>query len=74
MQEGQTSEARECRDRALGAIAGADRDTAVALWKAALRFNKRMKLEAAGRLEIEADRLPRAFDGWGRPGREIELF
>jgi hypothetical protein len=37
-------DAKTARDRALGAIVGADFETQRSLWRAALRYNERMKM------------------------------
>jgi hypothetical protein len=49
-------DAKTARDRALGAIVGADFETQRSLWRAALRYNERMKV--AGSACDYAPRLP----------------
>lgn len=70
MSEGRTQErdedAKTARDRALGAIVGADFETQRSLWRAALRYNERMKL-AVGSGDYAPDRLSSALGA--EPGR-----
>lgn len=76
MEVGGRNDARTARDRCLMAVAASgDLEEAQALWRAALRYNGRMK-ETAGRgLEIPTGR-PRALSagvGGGESVRELGM-
>jgi len=50
------TDAITARNRCLEAMLGADDETRLALWRAALRYNERVKVERDTRLEISASR------------------
>lgn len=54
------TDAETARDRSLAAIVGADFETGLALWRAALRYQERVRLERAKpRLESSPTRSTR---------------
>ena len=64
------SDALTARNRLLQELVNIeDVETGQSLWRAAIRYNQRDKMERTGRLEIEASPLPRAAIGEDR--REI---
>ena len=62
--EGHRNDARVARDRCLNALAGcSDLETAQSLWRAACRYNERMRTEARQADTLAAAPLARRLEG-----------